>query len=189
MSRLFAIAAACTLGLALGACSSTQDVLEPTALLSPSTPVSAEPAAAQEQAATPQQAAPVAAPQVAALPQAMRVHFAPVIGATGEASSPLSARLDQRARERGLTLVSSADATTTHVMRGYFSAITDNGTTTVIYVWDVVDPAGNRVHRIQGQQQAGASGEGWAAVDAATMEAIADRTVSDLANWAGSRRG
>jgi len=53
----------------------------------------------------------------------------------------------------------------------------------VIYVWDVLDPAGNRLHRIQGQQGASGKGEGWAAVPPATMQAIADQTVDQLMIW------
>jgi len=47
--------------------------------------------------------------------------------------------------------------------------------TTVIYVWDIYDPAGNRLHRINGQQKEPSvnKGEGWAAVAPATMKGIA----------------
>ena len=55
----------------------------------------------------------------------------------------------------------------------------------MIYVWDVVDGTGTRLHRIQGQQQAaGGEGEGWNAVQAETMEADRrrhDEPAGDLA--------
>jgi hypothetical protein len=124
------------------------------------------------------------ASQVAVISTNARVQFAPAIGVSAEAVPTLAARLRARAGQRGIAVASSTDASTTHVMKGYFSAFTDAGETTVIYVWDVLDPAGNRLHRIQGQQkQPGSNGEGWSTVTSSTMEAIADRTIDELAVW------
>ncbi|GAB5507224.1 MAG: hypothetical protein Rhirs2KO_23870 [Rhizobiaceae bacterium] len=131
-----------------------------------------------------------AQPRVAAINSNARIQFAPVIGAAAEAVPALSARLRARASQRGVTVAGSGDPAVTHVMKGYFSAFTDRGETTVIYVWDVLDPAGNRLHRIQGQQtETGTGGEGWNAVTAPTMEAIADRTVDELTVWLSSSSG
>ena len=180
---------------ALAACTSTQDVLEPSALVSTDTPtpppqtqtqLPIEQPAAQPPAATASQ--PPAT--VAAINTNARVQFAPVVGASGEASTPLAARLSTRASARGITLVGAGESSATHVMKGYFSAFSDDGQTTVIYVWDVMDPAGTRVHRIQGQASAPSrGGEGWPSVDPSTMETIADRTVDDLASWLAGRPG
>lgn len=177
--------------LTLSACTSTQDVLEPSALVSADTPTlppqavapSTAPAAPAVQPATGQQT------DVAAITSDARVQFAPVVGAASEASTPLAARLSARATQRGITLVQPGDSSATLVMKGYFSTIADDGRTTVIYVWDVVDPAGTRIHRIQGQATSATRGEGWSSVDAATMESIADRTVDELASWLVSRPG
>jgi hypothetical protein len=74
-------------------------------------------------------------------------------------------------------------------MKGYFSALTDNGQTTVIYVWDVLDAAGNRLHRIEGQQKVPpGSGQGFAAVTDDTMRAIADQTIDQLVSWLATRK-
>lgn len=180
---------------ALAACTSTQDVLEPSALVSTDTPtpppqtqtqLPIEQPAAQPPAATASQ--PPAT--VAAINTDARVQFAPVVGASGEASTPLAARLSTRASARGITLVGAGESSATHVMKGYFSAFSDDGQTTVIYVWDVMDSAGTRVHRIQGQASAPSrGGEGWPSVDPSTMETIADRTVDDLATWLAGRPG
>lgn len=135
-------------------------------------------------------ASSASAPRVAAINTNARVQFAPAIGVSAEAVPTLSARLRARAGQRGIAVAPSNDPSTTHVMKGYFSAFTDGGETTVIYVWDVLDGSGNRLHRIQGQQkQIGSTGEGWAAVTAPTMEAIADRTIDELAVWLSSAAG
>jgi hypothetical protein len=179
--------------LVLSACTSTQDVLEPSALVSADTPtLPPQPDSPSVDPATPAPAAQPASTQqanVAAISTNARVQFAPVVGATSQASTPLAARLAARATQRGITLVQSGDSSATLVMKGYFSTIADDGRTTVIYVWDVVDPAGTRIHRIQGQATSAAPGEGWSSVDAATMESIADRTVDELASWLVSRPG
>ena len=128
-------------------------------------------------------------PRVAAINSSARIQFAPAIGVSAEAIPPLAARLRSRAVQRGVTVAGSGDTSTTHVLKGYFSAFSDKGETTVIYVWDVLDPAGNRVHRIQGQQKEAGKGQGWAAVTTPTMEAIADRTIDELALWLSSAAG
>ena len=123
---------------------------------------------------------------IAAVLMPSRIQFAPIVGSTLEAVTPLTQRLAERAHERGIGLAGKGgDAT--HMLKGYFSAISEGGATTVIYVWDVLDPSGNRLHRIQGQAKANGRGEGWPAVPAATMKGIADRTIDDFAQWLSTR--
>lgn len=139
-------------------------------------------AQAQQPAVQPQQAA--------AVKTQARIEFAPVVGADAAKLQPLATRLAARAAQRGIAIAGGAGAPT-HVLKGYFSAFTDNRETTIIYVWDVLDPAGNRLHRIQGQQKVPeAKGQGgWNAVTPAIMEAIADRTIDDLAVWLAGATG
>lgn len=189
MKRLPFLAGSLLAGLAVSACSSTQDVLEPSAIAaSPPAPGALQ----SEVGAVPLQ--PASANTTAALNPGIaartRLRFDPIVGATVDVATPLTERLAQRARARGITLAGSADPSTTHVLKGYFSTLTEGGQTTVIYVWDVYDPAGNRLHRINGQQKAPAGGsEGWASVQPATMQAIADSTVDQLASWLASSTG
>jgi hypothetical protein len=123
-----------------------------------------------------------------------RLQIAPIVGASVEAATPLTAELQTRARQRGITLAGSADQTATHVLKGYFSAISEGKDTTVIYVWDVYDPAGNRLHRINGQMKAPSAGNGggadsWKDVSSATMQAIADQTIDQFAAFLGGKAG
>jgi hypothetical protein len=138
-------------------------------------------------------AAPAAQATQAALPavdlSSQRVQFAPIVGVTVESVGPLGKELSARAGQRGLKLVPANDPSTTLLMKGYFSALTDNGQTTVIYVWDVLDPAGNRLHRIEGQQKAPTGqGQGFAAVTDDTMKTIADQTIDQLVTWLAARK-
>ncbi len=187
MKRLPLMAASLLCVLAVSACTSTQDVLEPSAIAA-SPPGTTDPAvpgtAAQPAAAT------ASAPLNPGIAARTRLRVDPIVGATVETATPLTERLAQMARARGITLAGSADPSTTHVLKGYFSTLTEGGQTTVIYVWDVYDASGNRLHRINGQQKAPAGGgEGWASVPAATMQGIADATVDQLASWLTGNTG
>ncbi|WP_309083227.1 hypothetical protein [Chelativorans sp.] len=174
---------ACLLGLVSGiaGCSGTDALdLSPSASIDTATPSGENTASTTLTEQTTVGAQGSAA--TAAATQDARLQFAPVIGAAAEATQPLSSRLSARAGQRGLTLAGGSDGAT-HIIKGYFSTMTDEKGTTVVYVWDVLDPAGNRLHRIQGQEKAAAGAEGWSAVTGATMETIADRTIEELAAW------
>lgn len=143
------------------------------------------------QTSTPTTTAPTSSPQQTAVAGRTRLQIAPIVGATVEAAAPLSAQLQTEARQRGITLAGSTDQSATHVLKGYFSVITEGKETTVIYVWDVYDPAGNRLHRINGQEKAASVNgvEGWAGVAPATMQAIANKTIDQFSSWLGGRTG
>ncbi|MER8762089.1 MULTISPECIES: hypothetical protein [unclassified Mesorhizobium] len=192
--------------LALAACTNAKDVLEPSAIAPqstqslsgaggaatpPATP--AQPAGTAQTADTAQPSAAAAVPPAksAAAIARTRLQVAPIVGASVEAATPLTAELQTRARQRGITLAGSTDQTPTHVLKGYFSTMTEGKDTTVIYVWDIYDPAGNRLHRLNGQQKAPSvgGGEGWTAVAPATMQAIADQTIDQFATWLGGGAG
>lgn len=190
MRRLPFLAVSLLAAIAASACSSTQDVLSPAAVAAaPPAPGALQ---AEGVAGQPLQTASTggSAPLNPGIAARTRLRFDPIVGATVDAATPLTERLAQQARARGITLAGSGDASTTHVLKGYFSTLTEGGQTTVIYVWDVYDAAGNRLHRINGQQKAPAGkGEGWTAVPPATMQAIADSTVDQLTSWLASGTG
>ncbi|MBZ9799208.1 hypothetical protein [Mesorhizobium sp. ES1-4] len=184
--------------LALTACTNAKDVLEPSAITPPAASSQPAPSAQGSAAATvpapssvapaTTTAAPVTSAQAAAILSKTRLQIAPIVGASVEAATPLTAELQTRAKQRGITLAGSQDQTATHVLKGYFSAMTEGKDTTVIYVWDVYDPSGNRLHRINGQMKAPSTGSGdsvgadsWKSVSPATMQAIADQTIDQFA--------
>lgn len=118
------------------------------------------------------------------------IRFLPIIGAPVEAVTPLSRQLGAQARASGLTIKSSSDNSSRYILKGYFSAMQDGGKTNVVYVWDVLDSSGARLHRIQGQDSVNATAKDpWAAVPAATMEAIAQRTIQEYVSWKSQSGG
>lgn len=162
--------------LVVSACNNST-VLDPSA----AAPSSTTTASANE-------AFPATPTQVQAGTTSVRLQVAPIVGASVEAAGPLLEALQQRARQRGITLAGSSDQRATHLLKGYFSVLTEEGQTTVIYVWDVYDPAGSRLHRISGQQKAPTvkAAEGWPGVAPAMLISIADTTIDQLSSWFGS---
>lgn len=165
------LAVICAALIGLSACNST----DPTLGVTPADAVG-QAASAGIQPSTNAQAAAASA----------RLYIAPIIGSTVAAVTPLSRRLTALAPANGLAIVAEADATKTFVVKGYFSALPENGSTTVVFVWDVFNPAGIRQHRIQGQETvAGIAADPWSIVTPAIMEKIADRTIADFVSWQG----
>jgi len=116
------------------------------------------------------------------------IRFLPIIGAPVQAVTPLSRQLGAQARAAGLTIRPSTDNSTQHILKGYFSAFADGGKVTIVYVWDILDGSGARLHRMQGQANVPARGsDPWAAVPASTMEEIAAKTIQDYMSWRQSR--
>lgn len=150
----------------------------------------AEPAEISQQAA--QQQAP-AQPEVAALAPAGAagtIRFLPIIGAPVQSITPLSRQLGAEARGKGLTIKSASDPASEHILKGYFSAFGDGGTVTVVYVWDVLDSGGNRLHRIQGEEKVpSAATDPWAGVPASLMQQIGTKTIAEYTSWRQARGG
>ncbi|MDH7801522.1 MULTISPECIES: hypothetical protein [unclassified Rhizobium] len=118
------------------------------------------------------------------------IRFLPIIGAPVQAVTPLSRQLGAEARAKGLTIRASNDNSADNILKGYFSAFADGGKVNVIYVWDVLDANGVRLHRLQGQETVAARGsDPWAAVNDKVMQDIAAKTLNDYTSWKQSQRG
>ena len=103
------------------------------------------------------------------------IYVAPVIGASDEALEPLARAMVKRAAERGVKFVDDPGAAV--VLKGYFSVSAAAQGSTVTYVWDVIDGAGDRLHRLQGAETAIENDRD----PEAAMRAIGARTVDELA--------
>ncbi|MBP1861066.1 hypothetical protein [Rhizobium herbae] len=118
------------------------------------------------------------------------IRFLPIIGAPVTAVTPLSKQLGSEARSHGLTIKAASDTSSQHILKGYFSVLNDGGKTTVVYVWDVLDGTGNRLHRIQGQDTVDATAADlWSVVPPQTMQAIATKTIGEYLSWRENNAG
>jgi hypothetical protein len=145
----------------------------------------AQPATQPPAAAPAQQTAPLAPAS-----SANSIRFLPIIGAPVQAVTPLSRQLGAEARAKGLTIRASNDNSAENILKGYFSAFADGGKVNIIYVWDILDANGVRLHRLQGQETVAAKGsDPWASVTDRVMQDIAAKTLNDYSSWKQSQRG
>jgi hypothetical protein len=136
------------------------------------------PAQSSNQPIAPQQT------QVVARGEQGTIRFLPIIGAPMEAVKPLSQELGNAARSSGLTILPSSDRAADNILKGYLSAFEDGDKVNIVYVWDVLDSAGNRLHRLQGQQAAPKQGsDPWASANASLMQEIARSTIGSYVEW------
>ncbi|KXF76730.1 hypothetical protein ATN84_11895 [Paramesorhizobium deserti] len=170
---------------ALAGCNSTEATLS----VPNAGDATAAAAATGQTAGQPSSTQPGAAGQTAGTLRLDKLQIAPIVGAPVSVVTPLSRRLAADAKEKGVTLAGASETGQAYVMKGYFSALAEGNQTTVLYVWDILDPSGNRLHRIQGQEKvAGSAPDSWSAVPPSAMEAIADRTMQEYASWLAANR-
>lgn len=125
------------------------------------------------------------APTVA--PDKATFAFEQFTGIPGNAGDDLARAIAQSARSQNINLVRRVGAPSTYRVQGYLSAVGDKYTTTVFYVFDIMDNNGNRLHRIQGQEQSeGGSGDPWASVGNDSLRRVAARAVASISAWVNS---
>jgi hypothetical protein len=110
--------------------------------------------------------------------------FAQIIGAPATQRMAFEKALQREAQIRKLNIVQPNDPAATYVVKGYLSAIGDNRGTLLVYVWDVADPTGKRLHRVSGQEPGkGSSSDPWSGIESDAVDIAAGRTIDDLVAW------
>jgi hypothetical protein len=110
--------------------------------------------------------------------------FADVTGAPATHTIAFSQAINKEASLRKLNVVPEGDPTATYLVKGYLSAIGNSGGTLLVYVWDVTDTTGRRLHRVSGQEPGGGSStDPWSGVNEDAVTNAATRTVDDLVAW------
>jgi hypothetical protein len=108
-----------------------------------------------------------------------------VTGIPGRLQIALEDSLQKFAATRNLAIVSYGDATATYRLEGYISAVGDVNRVLLVYVWDIFDADGSRIHRISGQEPARGGGvDPWTAVTVQLIDDAARETIDALADWA-----
>ncbi|GGB34993.1 hypothetical protein GCM10011316_03880 [Roseibium aquae] len=130
------------------------------------------------------QAAPITGPAPVVPAGQVTLAFEPFTGIPGNIADELARDIGIQARQANLTLVRRVGATATYRVNGYLSATSDRSSTTVFYVFDIVDASGRRVNRVSGTETAsGGAGDPWSSVDSSTLTRIAQRSVSQIQAW------
>lgn len=113
-----------------------------------------------------------------------RFAFAPVNGAPLDVLRDMSSAMNQEAVAHKLKVVPNGDPSATYLVKGYLSAIGDGSGTTLVYVWDILDTNGVRLHRITGQEAGRpAASDPWSGIQAPTVTVAARRTLDALSEW------
>ena len=115
---------------------------------------------------------------------AARFAFQPMSGAPAEMLFALEDLIKEQAVARNINLVEPGDPTATYIVRGYISAVGDPHSALMVYVWDVFDTSGTRIHRFSGQETAPGSGsDPWSGVTRDIMADAARETIDSMAEW------
>lgn len=112
------------------------------------------------------------------------ISFLPFEGAPQTKTASLTRLINQSARSDGITVLPSTRASAPYLVKGYFSALNDGNGTMLVYVWDIVDSTGKRLHRINGQERTGTSKtDPWQAITDTEMQRVAEATTARLKTW------
>jgi hypothetical protein len=123
-------------------------------------------------------------------PVTAEVRFAldPITNAPGEMIYAYQDTLKAKAATRQLKILATDDPTANYRLKIYLSAVGDYSATLMLYVVDIFDEQGVRIHRISGQITAGGSlNDPWANIrDTGVVTQAAQETIDALGNWAHS---
>ncbi len=123
-------------------------------------------------------------------PTSADVTFAlePITNAPGDMVYAFEDTLKAQAPTRQLKITEGADPSADYRLKAYLSAVGDYSGTLMIYVVDIFDKSGARIHRISGQITAGGSlSDPWMNIkDTGVVTKAANEAVDALSNWAHS---
>lgn len=116
---------------------------------------------------------------------AAKFAFAPIDGVPVPILQVMSNALNQEAAAKRLNVVPASDPGAVYIVRGYLSAVAEGQNAKLVYVWDVVDRQGTRLHRVTGQEIGGTyrNNDPWTGIGAANINDAARKTMDSLANW------
>jgi hypothetical protein len=123
------------------------------------------------------------APSVQAQP---RVAVARVMGNAPDAvARQLSTQLSDALEKQRIAVAKAPIDKADYTLRGYVFAAREKTGIKVGYVWDVMDPSGKRVNRINGEELVGTpdARDPWAAVTPKVVQAITGKTAASLGVW------
>ncbi len=149
---------------------------------SESAPAVRENALAAEEPATP--AETVTSAQTASLATGNAMTFLPVEGAPQGKVTELSKSIRLAAQTHELSVLPATQSGAKYQVKGYFSALNDGSGTLLIYIWDIFDGSGKRLHRINGQERTSTTKTNpWNAISEKELARVADATAQRLKTW------
>lgn len=112
------------------------------------------------------------------------VAFAPLSGPPQPVADQLAQAFASASVSRGLALAPYRSRRSSYVVKGFITVVPGKNGTTAVYVWDVLSPDLQRLHRISGQStDRRRADDPWSALSPATLQSIADNTADELTEW------
>jgi hypothetical protein len=117
--------------------------------------------------------------------EAAKFAFAPIEGVPVPVLQAMSNALNQEAIAKRVNVVPATDPGAVYTVRGYLSAVAEGPNSKLVYVWDVMDRQGTRLHRVTGQEIGGAyrNNDPWTGVGVTNINEAARKTMESLAAW------
>ena len=132
----------------------------------------------------------LASPSATASTTATKLAVAPVIGAPETVAKQMQSSLSGALAKQNIAIAKDATDKSDYTLRGYVVSAREKSGVKVSYIWDITDPAGQRVNRITGEEMvnAGADRDPWASVSPQVIDSISGKTASQIATWLPSQR-
>ena len=117
--------------------------------------------------------------------EAAKFAFAPIEGVPVPILQAMSAALNQEAIAKRVNVVPATDPGAVYIVRGYLSAVAEGTNAKLVYVWDVMDRQGTRLHRVTGQEIGGPfrNNDPWTGIGVTNINEAARKTMEALAAW------
>lgn len=114
--------------------------------------------------------------------QVAKIQIAPIIGSPDNVARDLAAQLTTAIERNRLTVAKAPNVTAEYTLRGYIVASREKTGSKISYIWDITDPAGKRIKRLEGEELApGAGKDPWSSVTPQVVQRIADKAASQIA--------
>lgn len=117
--------------------------------------------------------------------EAAKFAFAPIEGVPIPVLQAMSNALNQEAVAKRVNVVPATDPGAVYTVRGYLTAVAEGPNAKLVYVWDVMDRQGTRLHRVTGQEMGGAfrNNDPWTGIGMTNITDAARKTMDALAAW------
>ena len=112
-----------------------------------------------------------------------KVALAPIMGAPDNVGRDVGTQLGSSLERQRVVLAKTGDRAD-YTLRGYMVATRERAGTKVSYIFDLTDPSGKRVNRIQGEEvtQGGDPKNPWSALTPELSQRISDKAASSLSS-------
>ncbi|MDR3495781.1 MAG: hypothetical protein P4L82_14385 [Ancalomicrobiaceae bacterium] len=112
------------------------------------------------------------------------VSFLPFVGVPVNTADNIYKYIRENAPGQNVLLALRLDEPATYRVKTYIDAVGGSTTMTFVFIVEIYDVAGTRVHRFVGQETGpGASGDPWGGIDSGTDKGIGYRILSGVHSW------